>query len=635
MNRFLPSSLRVRLFSLVLLALIPPFLLIFYNAYGASLELSILVLATAWLGNHAFVLKRIRSLVNASRRLAAGNLNVRSGLAHEQDKIGKLASAFDQMANALKAREAEREQAEQTRAQLAAIVESSNDAIIGRTVDGIITSWNKGAERLYGYSAEEAIGQPITILASSDQPDRIKRNFETIKRGERVEPYETVRLRKDGRPIHVSVGVSPVLDVSGKIVGVSSITWDITERKRAGDRIKALHDINLAVTSTLDLATILQILLEKIDVLLPYAAAHIRLVNKSTGHIEPIACHNIDQAKWKAGAEAIQHSIHRTIVQSKRPMILRNLQQDERVSRKDFYRQHGLVSYIGLPLIVKEEVIGVLSLLTKEQHEFTGEEIAFAETLAKQASVAIHNSQLYEQSKKLSQDLLANERQIRALVSGLIYAQDDEAKRIARALHDESGQLLATVYIALDEMAKETPTAKKPLEKIKGLLDQIEERLRNLSHELHPTILDHLGLLPSFEFLAQQISKRTGIQVTIEGATNKRFSPLLELTLYRVAQEALNNAARHSHASKVHVRLRENERLIQCALEDNGIGFDPKAISGWPGRMGSGLGLAGMRERIEALNGTFQVLSAPGQGTKLAITIPKERIHGSANSSGR
>src|SRR5437870_8361 len=184
---------------------------------------------------------------------------------------------------------------------------------------------------------------------------------------------------------------------SGKIAWVSSLTRDISERRRAEDRIKALHDINLAVTSTLDLATILQILLEKIDVLLPYAAAHIRLVNKSTGHIEPIACHNIDQAKWKAGAEAIQHSIHRTIVQSKRPMILRNLQQDERVSRKDFYRQHGLVSYIGLPLIVKEEVIGVLSLLTKEQHEFTGEEIAFAETLAKQASVAIHNSQLYEQ----------------------------------------------------------------------------------------------------------------------------------------------------------------------------------------------------------------------------------------------
>jgi signal transduction histidine kinase len=414
---------------------------------------------------------------------------------------------------------------------------------------------------------------------------------------------------------------------NGKIARFSSITRDFTECRRAEDRLKALHDINLAVTSSLELSAILQILLEKIDVLLPDAAAHIRLINKATGEIEPIACHNMDEAKWKAGVEAIQHPIHRSIVQSQRPVILRNLQHNERFSCTDFCREQGLVSYIGLPLTVQGEGIGVLSLFTREEHKFTGEEIAFAETLAKQASVAIHNSQLYEQSKKLSQDLIVNERQIRALVSGLIYAQDDEAKRIARSLHDESGQLLATVYIALDEMAKGmTPTAKEPLEKVKGLLDQIEEGLRNLSHELHPTILDHLGLLPSFDFLAQQISKRAGIEVTIDGATNRRLSPLVELTLYRVVQEALNNAAKHSHASNVRIRLFEEDGRIQCSIQDNGIGFDPKTVSGWPGRKGSGLGLAGMRERVDALCGTFEILSAPGKGTKLFVAVPQEKI---------
>ena len=130
-------------------------------------------------------------------------------------------------------------------AQLAAIVESSNDAIIGKTLDGIITSWNSGAEKIYGYSVQEAIASPSSILVPPELPDDESRFLERIKRGDRVDQYETVRLRKDGERINVSLTISPIKDVTGEIIGASTIARDITESKRIQ---RALRDSDKLVT---------------------------------------------------------------------------------------------------------------------------------------------------------------------------------------------------------------------------------------------------------------------------------------------------------------------------------------------------------------------------------------------------
>jgi PAS domain S-box-containing protein len=592
-----------------------------------------LVLATAWLGTGSLVVRSIRSLVDTSTKWGNGDLSARSEVSSRQD--GQLAVAFDDMAAALQTRETERLRAEQTRAQLAAIVESSSDAIVSRTLDGIITSWNKGAEVLFGYSAEEMIGKSIMTLVPPDKINLVAENFERIKRGERIASYEAIRLTKDGMPKDLSVTVSPIIDDNGKVIAASSIARDISERKRSESEIKALHDINLAITSTLNLQTVLQILLEKIEIELPYTASHIRLINKATGKLEPVTCRNIDEEQWKAGDTGFQHSIHRTILQSKRPLVIPNLQSDERNWRQEFYREQGLVSYLGMPLIVKEEAIGVLSLLTKERHSFTLREVRFAETLAKQASIAIYNSQLYEESKKLTDELADSEEQIHVLANGLIHARDEEARRIAHALHDESGQLLAMVYIALDEMAKGLSAADKDrVQTIKGLLDDVEKRLRDISHELHPAMLDHLGLIPSVEHLAKQISKRTGIQIKVAAGLNERLSPLLELSLFRAVQEAFNNVVRHAQAKTVEVRIMQDEELIQCAIQDDGAGFNPIAAWQRQKHKGQGLGLAGIRERIEGIGGIFQVLSAPGEGTKLFISVPREKCRDTQSTAG-
>ena len=122
---------------------------------------------------------------------------------------------------------------------MAFIVESSDDAIIGKTLDGIITSWNSGAEKMYGYSAKEVIGRPISILAPPDHPDEVPHLLEKIKNGDCVVRHETVRLRKNGTQIHVSLTISPIKDLSGRLIGASTIARDITKRKQVEDGLQS------------------------------------------------------------------------------------------------------------------------------------------------------------------------------------------------------------------------------------------------------------------------------------------------------------------------------------------------------------------------------------------------------------
>jgi PAS domain S-box-containing protein len=200
---------------------------------------------------------------------------------------------------------------------------------------------------------------------------------------------------------------------------------------------------------------------------------------------------------------------------------------------------------------------------------------------------------------------------------------EEEAKRIAHALHDEAGQLLASVYIALDAIARDvSPTASHQFKAAKDLLDQIEAHLRRLSHELRPTILDDLGLVPALEFLSEGVSKRTKLRVTVEGPTIGRLTAPVETALYRIVQEALNNATRHAQASRARIQLEQNGHLIRCLVSDDGIGFDVQAALSKKGD--KGLGLIGIRERLNAIGGVYRIISAPGQGTTLQVEIPLE-----------
>lgn len=150
------------------------------------------------------------------------------------DELGLLAETFNEMLAQLQDRV-------RTDAYLAAIVESSDDAIVGKDLRGTIVSWNSGAKQMFGFSQEEIIGKPVSLLTSPDRPDEEQSILERIEKGVRVDHYETIRIRKDGRPLEVSLTLSPIRDAQGEIVGVSSIARDITERKRAEEEIRRLN----------------------------------------------------------------------------------------------------------------------------------------------------------------------------------------------------------------------------------------------------------------------------------------------------------------------------------------------------------------------------------------------------------
>ena len=164
---------------------------------------------------------------------------------------------------------------------------------------------------------------------------------------------------------------------------------------------------------------------------------------------------------------------------------------------------------------------------------------------------------------------------------------EDEIKRLAYAVHDEAGQLLVAVHLALVEVALELPEPQQvQFARIKEMLNQVERHLRRYSHELRPTILDDLGWIPAVRFLADGISKRANLPIHVEAPNPERLPGAIETTLYRIVQEALTNAVKHAKAGNVWIRARRENALLCCSIRDDGAGFDIRQVQKTPQRKG-------------------------------------------------
>jgi signal transduction histidine kinase len=200
---------------------------------------------------------------------------------------------------------------------------------------------------------------------------------------------------------------------------------------------------------------------------------------------------------------------------------------------------------------------------------------------------------------------------------------EEEIKRIAYGVHDEAGQLLVAVHLALADLARELPPQHKDqIGKIEALLNQVEGQLRRYSHELRPTVLDDLGWIPAIRFLAESVSKRTHLPIQIKADFAGRLPGASETALYRIVQEALTNASKHAKATRVWIQVRQEDKTLCCSIQDDGAGFDVRRAHAQGKRRG--LGLIGIQERLNAVGGTLSINSAPGRGTKLLIRLPLE-----------
>jgi signal transduction histidine kinase len=273
----------------------------------------------------------------------------------------------------------------------------------------------------------------------------------------------------------------------------------------------------------------------------------------------------------------------------------------------------GLTSVATVPIISGDRIFGALNVLSiKGTHSFSQRDIALLTAIGRQAGIAIENAYLYEN--------------MRFYARKITQAQENERKRIARELHDDTIQSLIGLarhmeaLVATGEMLPGTV-----IERIRGLQKEtgnVIKRVRRFSQDLRPSILDDLGLLPTLEELTTELNRQDGLQseFRVRGQI-RRFSSETELTLFRIAQEALSNVRKHARATKVITTMEIDDGTACMVIQDDGIGFEPPTWTDHPAAA-SKLGLIGMHERVRLLGGTLFIDSALGQGTRVVVNVP-------------
>jgi signal transduction histidine kinase len=322
----------------------------------------------------------------------------------------------------------------------------------------------------------------------------------------------------------------------------------------------------------------------------------------------------------RAGAGWRQGYVHRTTVSaatsllagytiaSKQPVVVEDLGAEARFSEAPHVLEHGVVSGLCVGIAGESRTFGVLSAHCTRRRSFSVDDVHFLEAMANVLASAILRRR--------------GETFRRRLLHRLISAQDDERRRLARELHDEAGQSLTSLLVGLRTVrdARTLEHARAAADRLRPIAAQTLEELSRLSRGLHPSVLDDLGLLAAVTRLGRDHTRLfgTSVDVTAEGLGSERLRAAVETTLYRIAQEALTNIAKHARARRVWVAVRREGAAITLTVEDDGTGFDLNEESG----AASQLGLLGMRERAALHGGSVTIASALDQGTTISVVLP-------------
>jgi signal transduction histidine kinase len=282
----------------------------------------------------------------------------------------------------------------------------------------------------------------------------------------------------------------------------------------------------------------------------------------------------------------------------------------------------GQGSWAVVPVRTSGRVLGALGILVTVS-PVSSDDLVLLGAIARQLGVALDNIQNYQEAHRMVAELAEAQGALKQYLQLATDAQEEERKRLARELHDDTIQTLVIVKTDLDSLARENGLQGKGQVRLKeaqtalaGAIDNV----RRFSRDLRPSLLDDLGLVSALDWLVTDMMARTGIQVrlVVSGQT-RRINPNAEVAAYRIVQEALRNVERHSGARGARVRLAFSPSSLTASVLDDGSGFDPKI----PDRGGMGLGLLGMRERAKLAGATLEVRSRPGRGTRISLSLPQ------------
>lgn len=492
----------------------------------------------------------------------------------------------------------ERKRVESAALRLAAIVQSSRDAIVAKDLNGIITDWNKGAERIFGYKPEEIIGKSILTLIPKERQAEEKEILRKIRHGESIDHYQTVRHGKDGRSLDVSLTISPIRDANGRIVGASKIARDITEQK-LGERLRVEQ------ARLLDLSNEAILVRDRDD----------RITYWNHG-AEELYGYSADQALGK-----VSHKLLRTEHSKSLAAIYKALERQDRWSGELVHkRKDGKSIVVMSHWSLDRDEHGKRSFVLETNSDITARKKAEA---ALRRSKNLLEKLVEHRTRALRAANVELETEIKrrkGLEGQILEISDREQERLGQELHDGVCQQLTAIAFMARACALRLKDHRvvevDDLEKIARLINSSVTDARNIAHDLHKEEVDAAGFEQALQNLADRKIWKTPCRFRIEGDLNIEDDKVA-CEIFRILREGVINANKHARASEILLEAYRRKREIVFSVSDNGVG-----INGRSSRNGGGLGFHIMQYRAQSIGARLELQSPRRGGTRLSVYLP-------------
>jgi signal transduction histidine kinase len=382
-------------------------------------------------------------------------------------------------------------------------------------------------------------------------------------------------------------------------------------------QLQALSRMGQDVAATLELAELLQRVLQHLNHLLPAEDIAVLLIEKE--ELCVVATYGPLATELLGHCLPITNGVIARVIQEQQTVWLRGAgEAAEFMGPLGLQYNRHLSGVQAVPLRVGESVLGMLAVIHQQPGVFSRDHLHLLEAAASWTAIAVSNARLFAQVRR-------SREQMRQLARQVVTAQEEERRRVARELHDEAGQALTALKINLElsrqGLPEELTEVQHSLADAVELTSRTMEQIRRLAHNLRPAALETYGLDQALQALCTDFGSRTRLPVNYEAQGSPSLPDAASITLYRFVQEALTNAAKHADATTLTVTLYCDEAELRVAIQDDGRGFDLDSVLEDAGTE-TGIGLAGMRERLDLIGGWLDIQTSAGAGTRLEAHVP-------------